>query len=185
MTQHGLSEYYAPLMSDQRLPLHIDPVRLAKTGAHLHGHMALTSMARLAPALQSAAGEAEIDMVFSVDREGRAALSLHLTATVTLICQRCLEPMAYPIDTLRQLGVVGSETGAERLPEQYEPLLFAGEPMFLRDLIEDELILSLPLVPRHSDQRCAPTASESEEGTGDTDRSRANPFAILAELKNQ
>ncbi len=172
-------------MSDERLPLHIDPVRLAKTGAHLHGHMTLAAMTRLVPALQSEAGEAEVDMVFGVDKEGRAAVNLRLLATVTLICQRCLEPMAYSIDTVRRLGVVGSEAGAERLPSQYEPLLFAGEPLFLRDLIEDELILSLPLVPRHSDERCAPAASESREETGDTDRDRANPFAILAELKNQ
>lgn len=172
-------------MSDERLPLHIDPVRLAKSGTHLHGRLALESMARLAPALLSSAGEAEVDMVFGVDKEGRAAISLHLQATVTLACQRCLEPMAYAIDTARQLGVVGSEAQAERLPSQYEPLMVTGEPLFLRDLIEDELILSLPLVPRHSDERCAPALQGDAEETDDMDRNKANPFAVLAGLKDQ
>jgi len=169
-------------MLDERLPLHIDPVRLARTGAQLRGRMALAPMERLASLLASPGGEAEVALDFGIDGERRSFVRVRLKAELSLMCQRCLEPMRFQVDTDRRLGVVGSEDEAERLSEAYEPLVFTGEPIFLRDVIEDELILSLPLVPRHTEQ-CASVALTAEQGTDNTDKAGDNPFAALAKLK--
>lgn len=170
-------------MSDERLPLHIDPLRLARAGAQLRGHMPMVEMDRLIPLLAAVPGEAEVALDFGIDAERRAFMRLRLRAEVSLICQRCLAPVLNHIEVERLLGVVNSETQAENLPGIYEPLYVTEEPLFLREVIEDELILSLPIVPRHAEGECAPAVTEA--GTdNEAGAARENPFAVLAGLKN-
>lgn len=170
-------------MSDERLPLHIDPLRLARAGAQLRGHMPMADMERFAPLLAQAPGEAEVELDFGIDVERRAFMRLQLRAEVALVCQRCLGPVRHLIEVERLLGVVTSEAQAEKLPDIYEPLYVTEEPLFLREVIEDELILSLPIVPRHAEDECAPAVT----GAGTDNKAgavRENPFAVLAGLKN-
>ena len=171
-------------MSDERLPIHIDPVRLARTGAQLQGHLPIAPMARLVAALVSSEGEAAVELEFGFDNERRAVVHVQARAEVQLACQRCLEPMGYTLNADRLLGVVINEAQAERLPSTLEPLFVTEEPLFLSDLIEDELILSLPIVPRHSDEQCALAQMPAEE-TDNADKSASNPFAVLAGLKTK
>jgi len=169
-------------MSDERLPLHIDPLRLARSGAQLHGRLTLAEMERFAPLLTDARGEAEVTLDFDIDAERRAFMRLRLRAEVSLVCQRCLGPVRHVIEVERLLGVVTSEAQAEKLPGIYEPLYVTEEPLFLREVIEDELILSLPIVPRHNEGECAPAVTgagtDNMAGSG-----RENPFAVLTKLK--
>lgn len=170
-------------MSGGRLPIQIDPLRLARAGARLAGRLPLDNMSRLAAVLAAAPAEAEVELAFDMDAEGRACVQLKLRAEVQLQCQRCLGAMPYAVTTERLLACVGSDAEAERLPEPYEPLLFTGEPLFLRDVVEDELLLSLPIVPRHDDVHCAGSGME-EHGEDDTAEPRPqNPFAVLAGMK--
>ncbi len=141
-------------------------------------------MQRLGASLVSDEGEAEVEMKFDVDNERRAVVQVRVLAQVQLICQRCLEPMDCTLSAERLLGVVMNEAQAERLPSNYEPLFVTEEPLFLSDLIEDELILSLPIVPRHSDEQCA-LATTTEKGTDNADKTADNPFAVLAGLKTK
>lgn len=170
-------------MSDERLPLHIDPLRLARAGAQLRGRMPMADMERFASLLAQAPGEAEVELDFGIDVERRAFMRLQLRAEVMLVCQRCLGSVRHPIAVERLLGVVTSEAQAEKLPDIYEPLYVTEEPLFLREVIEDELILSLPIVPRHAEGECAPAVT----GAGTDNKAgavRENPFAVLAGLKN-
>ena len=78
------------------------------------------------------------------------------------------------------LGVVASLEEADRLRESYEPLLFdGGAPIRLSDLVQDELVLAIPPIPQHADCGSAAHAGPLAE-TGH----RENPFAVLAQLKN-
>jgi len=171
-------------MSDERLPLHIDPLRLARAGAQLRGRMPMAEMERFALLLAEVPGEAEVAVDFGIDAERRAFMHLRLQAEVMLVCQRCLGPVRHAIEVERLLGVVANESQAEKLPDIYEPLYVTEEPLFLREVIEDELILSLPIVPRHAEGECAPavTAAGTDNEAG---AACANPFAVLAGLKNQ
>lgn len=170
-------------MSDERLPLHIDPLRLARAGAQLRGHMPVAGMERFAPLLAEVQGEAEVALDFGVDVERRAFVRLQLRAEVALVCQRCLGSVRHTMEVERLLGMVSSEAQAEKLPDSYEPLYVTEEPLFLREVIEDELILSLPIVPRHAAGECAPVVTEV--GTdNETGVARENPFAVLVGLKN-
>ena len=81
------------------------------------------------------------------------------------------------------IAVAGFEE-AKRLPEAVEPLLLAEARLRVRDLLEDELLLSLPQVPRHSPGECATDNRKSSRlATGEAASEAPNPFAKLANLK--
>lgn len=174
-------------MFDERLPVHIDPIRMAETRRLFEGRIALAEMARLGESLQDSDGDVTVSLEFGIDNEGIRFVRGHIQAEVSLECQRCLETMRYPIDSEFLLAVVRNEVEAEALPSHYEPLLVGGEPLFLRDIIEDELLLALPIVAMHTQEECSVNTSSGQE-TGDLREDtgatvKENPFAVLADLK--
>jgi uncharacterized protein len=179
--------YDARLMLNQRLPERIDPLRLAETGRTFRGLMELSRFKRLAPSLVSTEGTVEVELEFGIDEAGVRYLSGRLSTEVELICQRCLEPMRFRLTAEPLLGIVADAALAERLPPHYEALI-AGErgPLLLQDIIEDELILALPIVPRHPVEACpqadAVRDDEGAEPDSETEE-KDNPFAVLAALK--
>lgn len=173
-----------------RLPDRIDPMRLAAKGARLVGEVPLTGMSRLAEiAQQSTSGQvARVELEFDRDTSGRAQIGGQVEATVNLVCQRCLNAVPFPIDRRVSLVAVESYQVAENLDQDKEPLICGDEPLALLDLIEDELLLALPQEPMHQEGECA-TQHHWDYGdidsVADTAQGIANPFAVLAQLKNR
>ncbi len=170
-------------MSGERLPVHIDPVRMADTRRLFQGEVALAEMSRLTEVLQDADGKVSVSLEFGCDEEGIRFMRGRVQTEVTLLCQRCLEPMRQPVDNEFALALVLNEPEADGLPSHYEPLLLDGKPLFLRDVIEDEVLLALPIVPRHPAEECGARLESGEENTEQDDGKRDNPFASLADLK--
>ena len=114
----------------------------------------------------------------SRDAKGRDMLHLDIAGTVQLACQRCLEPLPVPVDLHGAYRVVRSEAEAEELPlddDTVDPVV--GTARFdLAGLVEDEVLLALPTVPRH--ERC-PAGAVPAAGNS----ARPSPFAVLAALK--
>lgn len=172
-------------MLAERLPVHIEPVRLADTRRSFTGRMPIATMERLVGYLLENSGDADIELQFGRDEEGVRYLRGRIEAKVKLQCQRCLQEMEYAIDTELLMGIVGSEDAAERLAQHYDPLIVGRDPIVLKDLIEDELILALPLVATHTDSDCA-IGFDTSNGRAEADSAtvkRENPFAVLADLK--
>ena len=169
-------------MFDERLPVHIDPVRYAETGRELRGQISISEMERLAAMLVDTAGEVQVELTFGVDHEGIRYMRGHIKADVVMQCQRCLGPLPLKIETELALAVV-SERDERELPSYYEPLPVGHEPIFLRDIIEDELMLSLPIVPRHEEGQCPDLAGKAEDKKDSGGMAEENPFAVLAGLK--
>jgi len=176
-------------MFDERLPVHIDPIRMAETRRLLQGHMALAEMKRLVESLQDSEGDVRVSLEFGIDEEGIRNIRGHIQADVALECQRCLEPMRYAIDSEFALGMVSSASEAETLPSHYEPLVLDGNPLFLRDVLEDELLLALPIVAKHAQDECSVKLDEAEApaeqahpDTGPEEKEK-NPFSVLADMK--
>jgi uncharacterized protein len=101
-----------------------------------------------------------------------------------------MEGMRFPVAAKVALGIVSSPADAERLPEQYEPLQMTGEEVTVAGIVEDELILALPIVAMHKIEECpggantlAAQSAGGEGNTEDADARRKNPFAALAQLK--
>lgn len=160
-----------------------DPWRLAAQGRTLAGRVALGSLPRLAPSLVGP-GDADYRLVFHLDRERRAVVSGRVTAVLTVQCQRCLGPLAVAVDSQFELAFCRGLDEAARLPGAYEPAVAEDGWVRLADLVEDELLLALPVVPLHEAAQCGarqPATSADDEA----DETRENkPFAVLAALRD-
>lgn len=165
------------------LPDRIDPARLAVQGARFEGRVALQTMERLVPLLAGEPGEAEVEMEFAVDTRGLRTVHGRVCAELLLTCQRCLEPVAVQVDGAFHLAVVASQTEAGRLPEGLEPLdCDADGKVATALLVEDEILLGLPLVPSHPDSGCR---RDEVRWQGQEGAVTENPFSVLKELKDK
>lgn len=111
-------------------------------------------------------------------------LWLHLSASTELpvVCQRCLTPVVEPLEVARWFRFVADEASADAEDEDSEEDVLVFQPAFnLVELIEDELIMALPLVPMHE---VCPTALPTSVGPLIEDApARPNPFAVLQQIK--
>lgn len=168
----------------ESLPERINAERLAQEHTRLAGVIPLEKMPRLAQCLTASAGAAAVEAEFASGPGERTIVRGQATARVQLTCQRCLESMEWPLEARFALALVGDEDDVASLPEEYEPLLWPDGVGSLPALVEDELLLALPAVARHSDTAdCGPV-----EGLMRTDAehevSDDNPFAVLNQLKS-
>ena len=141
-------------------------------------------MPRLCGMLASDGGEVEFELEFGRDELGTAYLDVRAKAPLTVICQRSLEPFVLEVTVDNRLGLIRSEREESGLSPGCEPLLVEEDGKLLpADVIEDELLLALPLVPINPDSRLPDEVTspgpEEDSGQGRTD----NPFAVLRELK--
>ncbi len=169
----------------QRIPDRLDPWRYADLGKAVKGVLRLDDMPRLRACLKDTQGEVQFDLRFERDAERRARLSGHISAELSLECQRCLEVVRLPLEVEVALAFVEVIEQAGLLPEALDPCLVEEGSVLFRDLIEDELLLMLPQVPMHEPGACSTdTADSLDEPPVESDTSPAeNPFAVLAGLK--
>jgi uncharacterized protein len=176
--------YDLSLMSEA-LPERIDLERLAQQHAKLVGYMPLARMPRLQGVLCSQDGAANLDAQCSLDQEQRAIITGRVTATLCLNCQRCLGELHLPVKTVFSLALVASDADAAALPEQYEPLLTrTADCIALTELITDELLLALPMIPKHARSEDCDGKGRAPADEAQAPVARQNPFAVLAELKS-
>lgn len=169
-----------------QLPEHIDPAQLADRQAALRGQLPLAAMKRLAGSLLSQEGAVEVELDFGRDAGGRRVVEGRAEVAVQMVCQRCLTACDQHLQTRILLGVVASEAEAERLPDEYDPLVSDGRVRLL-ELVEDELILALPLLAKHEEEtECVPqSALRTGEPEEPGKQRQDNPFAALAQLKKR
>jgi uncharacterized protein len=164
-----------------RLPERIEPFALAEAGREFSGSIDLAGMARLVPLLASDQGQLDVTLVLDRDVAGTRFLAGQVRGRLQLLCQRCLGPMEQVLASDFRLGLVRDEDEAEKLPSGYEPLVVGAEPMLLKDIVEDEVLLSLPIVALHQEPH--PCAAEQYQKALPEDAHRENPFAVLAQFK--
>jgi uncharacterized protein len=124
---------------------------LAHRRAVLSGDIKISQFKRLRDLLYAENGSVRVDLRFEPRGEGWQALQLRYATAVRLLCQRCLEPAHYRLEGEVELGVVPTAAMEAALPEGIEPLVLEGERLCPVDLLEDELIVALPLVARHGE----------------------------------
>ncbi len=169
----------------QQLPKEIDPFRLASNGLRLEGKLKLSIMARLSAAIVDDTGIVDVELQFDVDETGTPFMVGHIKTELPLVCERCMQTMQYSVDTRLSVGLVRHERHAEQLPEQYEPWLIESDgPVELSSIVEDELLLAIPIVPKH-EHACLPEEMwQSGEDIGEEEKSES-PFAVLSALKKK
>ena len=171
-------------MRTNHLPERVDFRRLAARQTSLNGSLPLVSLSRLSDRLLDTAGTVKVDLEFDRDESGRYRLKGQLQAVLQVRCERCLEPMVRMIDQPLCLAAVWSEDDAGQLPDEYDPWVTGEEPVSLAEIVEEELLLSLPIVNFHDTpcmQGLVKTADEVEAGAA----TRQNPFQALESLRKK
>lgn len=173
--------------------LRLDVQAFISDGEVLAGHWPGASLVRLAD-LQAPPQDgslADVDWQAAGRRlpvaGGEAELWLGLKAQtrVWLTCQRCLQPLAEPLAVDRRIRFVRGEAAAEALDAEIEDdVLALSKTQDLRELVEDELLLALPIVPRHTScPQPLPLPVDSAPAPQDVP-DRPHPFAALQRLKS-
>lgn len=173
-------------------PLQLTVESFAKQGQVLEGLWPLASLMRLQESTHAQTNaDIHADVAWQLRGESRAARSgppeiwLHLQSSgdVELTCQRCLQSVTQHISAERSFRFVHGEATAAELDAQSEDdVLALSRFLDARELTEDELLLSLPLVPRH-DVCPQPLVAPDAAPEADDGAQPEHPFAALAQLK--
>ncbi|OGI58431.1 MAG: hypothetical protein A2V58_09580 [Candidatus Muproteobacteria bacterium RBG_19FT_COMBO_61_10] len=168
-----------------RLPETIDPIQLAEQGARLTGELPLQAMTRLAAACEVCEGMATADLKFAREPHGLRFLRARIEAKLGLLCQRCLLPMDVIVRSEPVLALFRPGEPQTGVPEEAEPLVV--EPGWsLAALVEDELLLAMPMMPRHAAGECeAGTRLAPKTPRVEVKTDRPNPFAVLEKLRKR
>jgi uncharacterized protein len=156
----------------------IDSLEFARNAATLHGKIAVADLARLQDALHSSEGVLEYVLAGGVNGHGRPVLHCEVKGELQLTCQRCLGGYKYPLVVRTDLVLVKDEAAlAESDNEADTDAILADPRMDVLALVEDEVLLALPISPMHPSADCDDqTVKGSSLRTG-------NAFAALVALK--
>ncbi len=171
-------------MPKENLPEKINILKATEARTSVRGIVPIKQLDRLLHSLVNQDGEIEAIVDCDIDRQGIRFLRIHINAHLELQCQRCMEPLTYKVDADFLSGLVKTEDEAKELPDAYEPVLAEDGMVVLHDIVEDELIVGLPIIPMHDPKDCkikSPTVtivgSEQEQERGD------NPFKVIEFLR--
>lgn len=156
----------------------IDGLDFARKSSEIHATIAVFDFSRLKDQLFSPEGEVHYTLVGGRSAEGAPQLSLHLSGQVNLVCQRCLGPLRFELDVEAVFFLVPDEDRIPAPEDEREDVdyLVADAPIDVLELIEDELLLSLPLAPAHEDVNCNVVLQARKE-------QKESPFKVLQGLK--
>jgi uncharacterized protein len=164
------------------LPERIEVERAVATGRVYAGSVPLSAMPRLTSLLADARGEVRYQLKFGRNALHQKMVEMQAQAGLPLICQASLERFELPVQVEARLGFVRDESDEAGLPEGYEAALTDEGFVDPLALIEDELILAVPVIPRNPDVAMLEPAPAPEL---EADAKRPNPFAALAGLKRK
>lgn len=178
-------------MSKEFAARRLDIKAFAEEGAHLQGERRLREYGRLLAETQGRGAESPVAWTASGEIRNplhvQPEIWLHLqaNATLTLTCQRCLAPVDVPVSVDRSFRFVSDEQVAAAQDEESEEDVLALSRSFdLLELVEDEMLMEMPLAPRH--ETCpVPVKLAVEDADFDSvSVQRENPFAVLGKLKS-
>lgn len=158
-----------------------DVLELARQGRAVDGAVSVQELPRLKASLAVPDATLTFRIEGYLDDRGRPCARLHIAGNLGLQCQRCSEPMDFRLAREARFRFVASEEELNALPieadDEAEPIV-GSHSLDIAAWVEDEAILSLPLVPRHEDCR-----ARLPSGVAGPAAERPNPFSVLADLR--
>ena len=164
------------------VPELLDAWRMVAARRGVEGRVPLASLTRLRDSLVDDEGEVSFALDFDTDALKMPFVELRIDAMLPLLCQRSLKRFLFPVNIVQRLGLIRDEVDEAALPEGYEPLLMPADGMLhATDLVEDELILAVPVVPVMPGTE----AMERDWPPDEAELQSLNPFAALSALKGR
>lgn len=173
-------------MQKVKLPISVDPVRAAQKSLELEASISKDLLSRLTESTISIQSDINTSFFFEVDQQKLRIFHGKASVAVELICQRCNEPMIYQCEAEFTYCPVHNQEQENNLPDAYEPIYYDenGE-VNLHQVVEDELILTLPQIAKHAISDCNVNDFELTFGEVEEEEQRPNPFDALAKLKHK
>jgi uncharacterized protein len=172
-----------PRLMSANLPEMLDAWRMVAARRGVEGRLPLSALTRLRDSLVDAEGEVSFSIEFDQDPLKVPFAELKIAAELPLQCQRSLQRFLLPVNIEQRLGLIRSEAEEAALPPGYEPLLMPDDGMLRTvELVEDELILAVPVVPVMPGSETVERDWPADEAAA-PEPERPNPFAALAALK--
>ena len=164
------------------VPELLDAWRMVVARRGVEGRVPLASLTRLRDSLEDAEGDVAYALDFDTDVLKMPYVEVRIETALPLQCQRSLKRFLMPVSIVQRLGLIRDEADEAALPEGYEPLLMPADGMLSAlELVEDELILAVPVVPVMPGTE----AMERDWAPGEAELQSANPFAALSTLKGK
>jgi uncharacterized protein len=171
------------------LPASLDARKVFRQQMRVEGCLPLSAMGRLLTLLVDDIGKVDAVLTFEIDEERRKRIGGAVQASVKVQCQRCLEPLELQLSESVNLALVSTEEKAKQLPASIDPWISGEETLVLADIVEEQLILCMPIVNMHQNCEASPIPVGRNNKSGkvaDIDEAtehKPNPFAVLASLK--
>jgi uncharacterized protein len=155
----------------------INSIEFARKSLEIRDTIAVSRFSRLSDVLAFSEGVLNYRLIGGPTQDGRLKLQLFVQGTLQLRCQRCLEAFQFELDIAPSFFIVSDESAIPSSEEETdEDYLVAEAEMRVIHLIEDEILLSLPLSPKHELGYCGPDSKLNELKS-------PSPFAALQGLK--
>ena len=168
------------------LPEYLDLIQKAKLGAEIKGQWPINKLDRLTD--QLAGDDGQLSAELTLGKQDKVYfMKGSVSVTFQVICQRCLQVMDLPLSAEINLALITDQRQEEKLPEDVEPLLVEEGKVCLPDILQDELLLAMPLVPMHNadcseylQQQAQRKVEEADQEKPEKDKQ--NPFSVLKDL---
>lgn len=172
-------------MQTVKLPLTIDAFRAAQRHLNYTGVYSPGQVARVTESVVTVNSDVNVSLSFDIDEHRLTVITGDADVKVTLMCQRCGGIFEHYVQTMYCFSPVANDEQARSLPKAYEPIEIDefGE-IDLLAMIEDEIILSLPVAPVHESEHCEVSEADMVFGQLPEEKTvKPNPFTVLASLK--
>jgi len=171
-------------MQKVKIPITLHPGKAAQHRLSYDGIVPLEKLTRLEKVVQEEVGEIAVKIHCKNDDQGLVVIRGNLSTHVTVTCQRCNGDLGLDLVQDFVCSPVGEDTDLDIFPEDYDEVaLDENGEINVFDLIEDELILAVPLVPTHNEASCSYSAKPASFGVLKAEDDKPNPFDILKQLK--
>jgi len=168
------------------VPVYVDARKIFKQADTVSGTVPVALLPRIQQVLVSDQADIRVELKFLQDDSKQCLITGQLTASLEIRCQRCLEPMRLELQDPLHLAWVRTQAEAERLDDELDPWISDDYKLELAPLLEEQLMLCMPIVSYHPRERCQ-RALPYRSGVVDetlVESADDNPFAVLESLKD-
>lgn len=156
----------------------INCLEFAEKSLVIHGRISVSTLPRLDGVLSAKKGEVAYRLLGRINARGEPELELQVQGELSLACQRCLGPLPYALDAVTRFVLVSDEAQLPAPEEEDDSAeyLVADPHLDVAMLVEDEVLLNLPLAPVHAEEHCGGAQDALRE-------QKESPFKVLQGLK--
>jgi len=175
-------------MSTGPIPERVDHRKLANQAGLIEGMLPIQYFHRFGEMLVVSEGDVYLRLEFSEGDFGSTSVNGSAATVVCLICENCMQQFRRQVSCDVALQVVSDESKLERLLEVGDAIVAPDKVISVAELVEDELILAMPMIPRHEEGQCPETDYEQEEIVLPKVQEKQNtyrPFADLAKTMDK